>query len=376
MAALVSLDIKEKQILARYDDDANFTWHHRVLLRKLGPTDWVALTPDLDVQLLNVGTTRFLPLLRNRPIPANAVGDSYLFDPITARELSDAHQQARQYGDILGDAAADEDEEVWVVGDSMHPRFGDVIDAAVLADEARSTLRVSLGVVQLEEDDDETEVVVEKVPKKELEAWKKSKGGGGDLRLIGTFRNAAGKRFCSCKEAIEMQVETKFEDFPFDEPRAAREYLVGVLESTDGSFDTYHQTWVASSGVAPSSAIAHDHRILLEALRIGLTYDQLNLANSAMAEQIVRRLVQHEMAVEKDSKHPDYSGLGSMLAGALDERGRLAVPKFTKHLAERQQQRAQILKQTRLLREEKATEQKRRKGKGKGLTAEGGAASA
>ena len=102
---------------------------------------------------------------------------------------------------------------------------------------------------------------------------------------------------------------------------------------------------------------------MLEALRLGLTYDQLNLANSAFAEQIVRRLAQHEMVVEKDPKHLDYSGLGSILAGSLEEHGRVAVPKFTKHLAERQHQRARVLKQSRLLREEKASEFKRHKGK-------------
>eukprot|EP00974_Lingulodinium_polyedra_P105958 10257394-Lingulodinium_polyedra.AAC.1 len=60
-----------------------------------------------------------------------------------------------------------------------------------------------------------------------------------------------------------------------------------------------------------------------------------------MAEQATRRLVQHEMAVEKDAKHPDYTGLGTLLFGATEERGRLAVPKFTRRVADRQQQRAQ-----------------------------------
>ena len=85
-----------------------------------------------------------------------------------------------------------------------------------------------------------------------------------------------------------------------------------------------------------------------------------------MAEQIARRLVQHELAVEKDPKHPEYGGLGSLLAGTTEEKGRVAVVKFTKWVSERQQQRAQILKQARLLREEKAADAKRRKGKGKG----------
>ena len=44
-----ALDIKERQILARYDADPNFTWHHRVLLARLGDSEWIVLTPDLEV---------------------------------------------------------------------------------------------------------------------------------------------------------------------------------------------------------------------------------------------------------------------------------------------------------------------------------------
>eukprot|EP00972_Heterocapsa_arctica_P046542 6868023-Heterocapsa_arctica.AAC.1 len=84
------------------------------------------------------------------------------------------------------------------------------------------------------------------------------------------------------------------------------------------------------------------------------------MASSAMAEQIVRRLIQHELAVEKDSKH------GLLLSGSTEEKGRVAMPHFTKWVSEKQQQRAAILKQGRLLREKKSAEAKRRKGKGKG----------
>eukprot|EP00959_Pyramimonas_sp_CCMP1952_P408650 8564165-Pyramimonas_sp.AAC.1 len=78
-----------------------------------------------------------------------------------------------------------------------------------------------------------------------------------------------------------------------------------------------------------------------------------------MGEQLVRRLIQHELAVERDAKHPDYSGLGYMLAGPTEDRGGVAVPKFTKWVAEKQHQRAFTLKQPRLLREETQADEKR-----------------
>ena len=142
---------------------------------------------------------------------------------------------------------------------------------------------------------------------------------------------------------------------------------MGAMDAGAGSFDQYHSNWVVTSGLKPNSSIAHDHRILLQALWLGMVYDQVNVCNSAMGEQIIRRLIQHEMAVEKDSKHPDYSGLNTLLYGSVEEKGRASAPKFTKWVSERQAVRAQILKQARLLREEKSAEEKRRKkGKGKG----------
>jgi len=184
--------------------------------------------------------------------------------------------------------------------------------------------------------------------------------------LLGTHRNSAGKRYLAPKQAIELLEETDFTDFPFSMPCATHEFCHAVGDATDGQFDVHHANWLAASGVSPSSSVAHDHKVLLEALRLGLVYDQINLSNSALAEQLVRRIIQHELATEKDAKHPDYSGLSSLTTATTEDKGRVTIPKFIKALSEAQHQRAQILKQARLLREEKAADQKRRKGKGRG----------
>lgn len=176
------------------------------------------------------------------------------------------------------------------------------------------------------------------------------------------------------KEAVAECVQSRFDDFPFEEPRAFLEHLQGIAEAGDSTMDSYHRNWLLASGIASNTAIAHDHKIALEALRMGLQYDQNNPANSAMAEQIVRRPIQHEMAVERDSKRPDYGGLGGVTAGSTEDRGRVAVPKFTRFVAEKQEQRARILKQSRLLREETVAECKRKKGGGKGKCGDGNAA--
>ncbi|CAK0833571.1 unnamed protein product [Prorocentrum cordatum] len=320
-----------------------------------------------DLQILDTATVRFEPLARGRPVPERCRNDCFLFDPIPVRELSEAIARAKVLADIAGEDIEVDDAEVWVVSDTSHPRFGEQVEPGILDDAGRALLRDTKGVVQLDANDASTEVHVERVNQNDLADWKSRVGGGGDLRLLGTFRTAGGKRFLQAKDAVAKLEETKFDDFPFADPRAVKEYLGGILETTDGSFDSYHQNWCVAAGVSPNSGIAHDHRIILEALRLGLTYDQYNLANSAMGEQLVRRLIQHELAVEKDAKHPDYSGLGYMLAGSTEDKGRVAVPKFTRWIAEKQHQRAFTLKQSRLLREERAAEDKRRGGGQKGF---------
>eukprot|EP00972_Heterocapsa_arctica_P040330 5942364-Heterocapsa_arctica.AAC.1 len=62
-----------------------------------------------------------------------------------------------------------------------------------MADGTRTALLVNMGAVQLEEDDDDSEVSVARMPRNTVADWKKAQAGGGDLRLLGTFRNASGK---------------------------------------------------------------------------------------------------------------------------------------------------------------------------------------
>lgn len=67
---MAALDIKERQVLVRYDEDPEVTWHLRVLLLRAEGTTWFALTPDLSVQRLDLSEREVVPLGRGRKIPA------------------------------------------------------------------------------------------------------------------------------------------------------------------------------------------------------------------------------------------------------------------------------------------------------------------
>ena len=69
--------------------------------------------------------------------------------------------------------------------------------------------------------------------------------------------------------------------------------------------------------------------------------------------------MQIETAVRRSPKTPDYEGLDFHTTQVLDETGAASASSFTGWVSQRQRDEAQTLKQGRLLREERAAENKR-----------------
>ena len=157
------------------------------------------------------------------------------------------------------------------------------------------------------------------------------------MRLLGTFRDNSGRRQLEFRRGVELMTQTNFDDFPRDGGRAFKEFMDAIAQGP-GTITTYHGEWLRTSGVSENSSVAREHRILCESLRLGVVYDQFNLANSAMAEHITRRIIQREMAVARGNKHPDYVlGLGHRDGRRdLGERrgGDDEVPRLGRHGAE------------------------------------------
>ena len=276
MAGIVrALGIRFRQVLVAYRNDPEVTWHHRLLLARAVGSRWVACTPDLELQLLDVAEEEVCPLQAGRPIPEAQADGCYVFGPLPARELSELVVRAREMASLFAEPEGEAHGDVWVVCSPGHARFGEIVAGELLAGLDRALLRSSLGVVELE-DDEATVASVARVPRAELEAWRTRHAGGGDLRLLGTHRDGQGRRFLSFKEGVDLAAETKFDDFPFPEPRATRGYL-GGLQFVGGSSENYHNVWLSESGGSPGSVVAHGHKVLLESLRLGMQYDQVNM---------------------------------------------------------------------------------------------------
>ncbi|CAK0822212.1 unnamed protein product [Prorocentrum cordatum] len=309
-----TLDIREAQVLVHYPDE-DLSWHHRVLLHRVEGALWLGLTPDHEI-------ARFAPLV-------------HAFDPIDGQTLRDAKRQVE-----------DAEEYVWLLASVTDARFGEAVPADVIEDGDRC---VSLG---------------------ERDSWVQScREDVEDIRALGGHRARVGRRDLDFRDAVESMREVTVADWPDQGPRACLEYLKSIALGA-GNLLTYQAEWQRLSGVAEGGAQGHEHRCHLETLRRAICHDQLNVVNLACFEHIVRRVIQVEMAVEKNPRHPGFSGLEDVLAGPRSVSGSAHVPRRLGQVTNRQKDRAQILKHQRLYQEE-ATKRRSVKGDGKGETRDG-----
>ncbi|CAK0791446.1 unnamed protein product [Prorocentrum cordatum] len=318
---------------------------------------WVCLTPDLQLQIHDLNDQRHKVLSRRAAFLANVAAASYVFDDdaVSAAQMEEFRSQAKVQAAILGDGEFDDVEvHKWVVYQVDDEHFGKEVPEEVLADGQRFVHLGNLGVV----DWLGAKRFVERVRDDKVDDWKeKRESSEGDSRILGLHRKR-GKRNLALSDAVDLFTEETFDDWPFPPPRAAKEYLESIRDGP-GSMVVYESEWRQDSGVGDGTAALHEHRNNTEVLRLAHQVDQLNVPNLACFEQLVRRQIQIEMAVERNAKHPDYAGLDLVMGGPTTESGAAASAGFRGWIYKKQGERAQTLKQSRLLREERLNEDKR-----------------
>ena len=230
-----TLDIREPQILRHYPQDANgFFWHHRVLLCKITPGQFIALTPDGDLERINLLEVDHLPLERRTDFPAPQSPFVYAFDELGRNELERFKRRAQQMASLFNDTPVDDIESYeWLVCDNTHERFGeavgdDTIDQGVTLGDS--------GVVTL----DGKETFVKRVAiSDKAGTLLKLDPSRGDARLLGDHRDDQGKRFLDLRQAINLLTEDEMKDWPLQGPRVMVEFLRAV-RSGPGDLATYH----------------------------------------------------------------------------------------------------------------------------------------
>lgn len=295
------MKIPEKQIRLGYDEDPNgLYWHHRVLFRRIRGFVWVVGTPDRAVFSEDIGQHAVRPLRADSAFPRDIADQIYCFDrsSVGAAELNAMRVEVKDIADVMGAesqvGAIGQKDEMWVIAEVDHPDFGREIGLDELGDESQTVILDGTKGVHTIGDD---YVFIENIYREDLAAWRAAKrpglpgGTAGDVRLLGNFQNRRKQRQLGLERALELMNEEKFEDWPFRGPRAVLEFLTGV-EQAGGDLVNYFGTYVRRSGISDRSAVYHDLKCLFEVVRLGVTYDQLDVSNLAAMEQVVRRIIQ------------------------------------------------------------------------------------
>ena len=201
-------------------------WHHRVLLEKTGPGVWIGVSPDGDIERIDLNVTAHIPLERRADFPGPQAPYVYAFDPISKSELDSYHRRAKVMANLFNDAGeAEVDAFEWLIADTSRVDFGSVVSDELVDDEGvilRHSALVDLGG---------EEVHFKRVAVTDKAAWILSREATkGDLRLLGDFRDGQGKRFLEFRDGVTKMRNSKMDDWPLAGPRAVLEFLSAVRE--------------------------------------------------------------------------------------------------------------------------------------------------
>ncbi|CAK0846500.1 unnamed protein product, partial [Prorocentrum cordatum] len=335
------LNVGEPQVLAAIEGYPE-TWQHRLLLRRIKESRWVALGPDGGLEVIDLGGFELPPLARGAAVPERVAGDCAMISALSDGELLGHRVAATRLAVIMGaegapGAPAAGSGVCWRTADTKALEFGQEVPS----DEVASTGVVNWG-------EPRRWLFAELAPSAECASWERDKpsGAGRGRRVLPARGGDFGSGLASLSQAADHFRPTdlaKIVDWPHSGPRAVIELVRGVVALGLTPF-TYHARWVRQ----------------VPALALGC--DCLGASDLASLELLARRAAQIERAVRVNPKAPSFQGLAKMTEHALDEGGGLATRECTARMATLAEQEARILKQNRLLREELAAKAKDKEG--------------
>ena len=364
-----ALDIPEPQVAVDFPDDQFFTWHVRVLVTQLGDGGrWVAFSPDLEPEVIDLADHRVVPLVRDAVFPQRIRGDVYYRVNITEDDLTNTVQECRALAAVLGVTGPSRPTTLvadWVYADPAFDRFGEVVDSSLTMNPATMLSRDSVALVRVGADDGVEWTTAERIPLADVDLWKDEKrsGPGRDPRVLPLVREGDRARFRSLRSIVSDTTypdpKAPDPDWPFPGPSAVKE-LLAAARAAGEELTGFHDYFLRSSGLNPDHAVAIKHRDLLAIMLHFLNYDQVNAGRLAGMEAMARYVLQIHQAVRRNPKNPDFKGTSVFTLSHLGSSGGVLTGDFARYVADEQKSHAFMLKQHRLYAEE---EEKRRNAK-------------
>ncbi|CAJ1375764.1 unnamed protein product [Effrenium voratum] len=184
-----------ESVLVNFPADPHFTWHHRILLRRVTPGVWFCLTPDGEVIRHDLTLLRHIVLERATEFPAAVAGDVYAFDPISRVTIEAKKRLAAVQASVLGeDEPGEVMTQVWIVADPARSDYGEQVAGDLMNDPNTGMAFETKGVVTLNGE----EVFVQRMS-------------------TGLHLDRAGRRRLDLSDAVQLMTEEELEDFPATE---------------------------------------------------------------------------------------------------------------------------------------------------------------
>ena len=282
-----------------YDDADGFFWHHRVHLHRLDGARWVFATPTLDVETVDLAEHRVVPIGPNvANFLARIADELFAFDPqIDPNDLARIRCQACELALVLGApagaAVAVPGDAEWLYADTALVNFAEKVPYTIMGSPDTSVVREAAGLARIDIDGELTWVHVARVLQRDKDEWRQEKqsGPGRDPRLAG-FR-------ASTQEAVAL---APFARWCPSTPPPPRSHRIGRSAIPR----TLHSSWrAAASRAAPrlrcsttsgSHGVASQNAALSRSsifmiFHLMVTYDQYNMANSAVGELLARNFL-------------------------------------------------------------------------------------
>ena len=303
-----SLDVADTQVLIFFSLDPLTVWHHRVLLHRIAGARWMCLTPDLNVEEVDLDYEDDFRLLgRNERFPGNIpIGDTFAHDPIDKASMIRFKRQAKQLANILGQGDAEPVvAKMWIVSDVTSAHFGQDVDDDVVEAADTGAFLGDEGVALFQD----LVVHISRITVEDKKSFVERRGAEqGDSRLIGLHLDPAGRQHIEFRDALPLMKAVAKPHFKFEGPAATGDTLQSVGDSCS-TMPVYHTEWTRLSGINVNSPQCWEHRFICECIRLGVCIDQLDFTNLCMAENMIRRMLQIETAVERCPSRPDFTGL-------------------------------------------------------------------
>jgi len=185
-----------------------------------------------------------------------------------------------------------------------------------------------------------------------------------DARTL-TIRTLGNVRFRQFKEAVELMSQVDFKDWPVPGPRTVMWCLTFLVRR--GGPQAHHQWWVSINKLQLGDAGVSEHENCMKAVEDGVQYDQCDATNLAVYEHVLRKAqlwefyhkekTRSELAAQKSSVI-DLEEQQIFMGSAGAEGSLMICPTLTEWVGKELEKIANVDKQSRKAREERALRRK------------------